>query len=310
MLNQIPLLALTLGLLRCHVVAQQATCLDGYTWMYNSLQQNPCDIASKLAGVCNGGIWSISPLPLNNFYIPYDAEFMNKCVCNSVFYSVLAACSACQGRIFIKFSAWTPNCTAIYSQQYPDHIPDGTAVPHYAYLDVVTSDTFDLGRARAAGGPESTRPARPIYSPTLTTSSINTTTIPTTTSNPYPTSSPSIAKKTDVGAIAGAVSGGIVGLAALGVLVFFLLRRRPSSESPVPTTSNYDPMMAKQTLAGVGDSSHPPSPTAPGSSSVAVGLPQQYPAMYANQVPANFTDNLTTSFMVGLPQQYNGTPEV
>jgi len=88
--------------------------------MYNSLQQSPCDIAAKLAGVCTGRSGSfisqfqitalllvtdftIDPLdgPGDSYNIP-SADQMTKCMCNTVFYSLLAACCACQGARFPK----------------------------------------------------------------------------------------------------------------------------------------------------------------------------------------------------------------
>ena len=139
---------------------------------------------------------------------------------------------------------------------------------------------------QGAAGPESTSTPRPTYVPT---------------SNPYPTSTPTIAKKTNAGAIAGGVSGAVVGLALLGVLVFFLLRRRPASS--LPTAFDYDPTMAQQTPAGLGDSPYPSSPAAPGPSSIP-GFPQPNPATHPNKVRTN-THNTTVTSMSGRPPQYS-----
>jgi len=218
MLNLI-ILPFVLGLLQYRIVAQQAICtVAGYSWMYNSLKQDPCVIASRLGRVCHGAIWTMDPLPPGTHYGGLDPAYgpPSPCECNTVSYSIMAACSLCQDRGYIRFSSWTDMCTIVYSQKFPKDIPYDTAVPHYAYLDVQADDFFDVRIAQTAGGPESTSP--PKSTPPSTAA--------TTTSTP--TQSNSTAKKTNVRAIAGGVGGGIAGLAILGVLVFVLLRHRPA----------------------------------------------------------------------------------
>jgi len=153
--------------------------------MYNSLQQDPCKIAMKIGGVCAAGsksftlllkttassldteIWIITPLHSGERYGGTEAP--TPCTCNTVFYSLLAACSICQGN---EYTTWgtTPFYTLLYRDfttgfrlrkptaqpfthnsahpsflshflfwplfRYPATIPGDTAVPHYAYLDV------------------------------------------------------------------------------------------------------------------------------------------------------------------------------
>jgi hypothetical protein len=102
-----------------------------------------------------------------------------------------------------------------------------------------------------------------------------------------------------LGAIAGGVVGGIVGLALLGILLFLFLRRRNTPSSP---SSAHDPMMASKNAASLGGSPYP-SPTFVG------GMQQPYPVTYANQVPPNYTGtSLTSGGQVR--SHYNGTPEV
>jgi len=124
----------------------------GFSEMYNSLQQDPCEIVRKLGGTCTAGYYDVPPLPPGGNY-SLGSLNPNQCTCNTVYYSLLAACSVCQGGKFISFSNSASNCGNIgtYLQRYPGIIPNDTAVPHYAYLDLSTDDLFDLARARAAG---------------------------------------------------------------------------------------------------------------------------------------------------------------
>jgi hypothetical protein len=69
------------------------------------------------------------------------------------------------------------------------------------------------------GLPESTAPPRASQTRTRGTSS-------SATATGDPSNTPSEGGKTNVGAIAGGVVGGVVGLALIGLLVFFLLRRK------------------------------------------------------------------------------------
>ncbi|KIM36436.1 hypothetical protein M413DRAFT_449146 [Hebeloma cylindrosporum] len=322
----------------------QATCVAGYSWMYNSLRQSPCDVAASLAGVCTGGAFTISPLDPGYHYPGPSTANANDCRCNTIYYSLIAACSACQERNFVQWTSYTSNCLSVYRQRYPERIPDDTAVPHWAYLDVVPANNFDITAARAASGPESTAPPRSTFLPTTsattfpTTPTIGFTTSRSATSTPFVSlDPPSSGKSTNVGAIVGGVVGGVVGLALVGLLLFLLLRKKKAASPP---SSAYDPMMASQNPASFGGSqyaSNPVSPapyqastaspsayapsSVPGSppmypsnypspapTSVS-GLPQQYPATYANQVPTNYTGtSATTGGQVR--SNYNGMPEL
>jgi len=86
--------------------------------MFNSLDQSPCDVGAALAGVCvGGGKWSntvqntpswlsidftLPPLHPGYVYLGPDASNANSCRCSSVYYSLMAACSVCQSRNFIR----------------------------------------------------------------------------------------------------------------------------------------------------------------------------------------------------------------
>jgi len=136
-----------------------------------------------------------------------------------VVYSLMAACGACQNQSaspFISWSSWATNFPQVSVGDYPEGIPAGTIVPHWAFLND-TNPGFDLSAAQQAGdGPESTA-----------SGSIQ----PTQAGLPSPTTTTEAASSShssNAGAIAGGVVGGVVGLAIIAGLLFWFMRRRRS----------------------------------------------------------------------------------
>lgn len=226
--------------LPAEVIAQatDAVCLSQFNWMDNSKGQSPCFVAAYLESVCNNGQYTVPALLPDESYVGPDADQATPCDCSAVTYSLIAACAICQNssNTYIAWSLWSFNCTTAYTTGFPQNIPSGTAVPNWAYLDVTTSDNFNVTLAQSVGdAPESTAAqVKPTSSATLTSG----------TSSPTPTSS----KSSDVATIAGGVVGGVVGLAAIVALgTWFLLRRRRTSMFPARPVSQYssstvDPM--------------------------------------------------------------------
>jgi len=178
-----------------------------WDWSYNSLGQSPCGVAAYLEAVCNGGLWEIEPLPQGRLYRGPDAGQDNLCECNTVVYSLISACGACQGSKWILWSDWSFNCSSVASAStYPKPISAGTRVPHWAYLNITpTVDTWDPTAAKTAGdSPEATAAA-----------------VPTATAPSHGSGS-----NRNTSRIAGAVVGGIVGIALLSASVLWYLRRR------------------------------------------------------------------------------------
>ncbi|KIL68697.1 hypothetical protein M378DRAFT_157795 [Amanita muscaria Koide BX008] len=152
----------------------QANCTDsGYNWVYNSLGQSPCFVAQSL-DICGAQDTNIPPLPSGNTYGGPSVNETDSCRCSSVYYSLLAACSGCQDRNWIRWSTYTQNCSQVYLAIYPNTIPHSTRVPHWAYLDVSVNDTFDFNAASNAGGPESAQSPAPSSAGSLSNSSPNT----------------------------------------------------------------------------------------------------------------------------------------
>jgi len=202
-------------------------CTAGLTWLDNSLNQNPCQVAAYLEASCNGGQFSIPPLGPTNQYAGPHAGQGNTCQCNTVVYSLVSACAACQGEPWVSWSSWSFNCSVVAAAStYPNPIPGGTRLPHWAYIDVVTGNTWTVAAAQSAGdSPETTPTQHSTLQPASTASTA-----------PQGTSGTSSKSSSNAGQIAGGVVGGIVGAALLAALAFWYLRRqrRRAEAQPSP----------------------------------------------------------------------------
>ncbi|KAK0459823.1 uncharacterized protein EV420DRAFT_292641 [Desarmillaria tabescens] len=194
-----------------------ATCtLSDFHWTFNSVSQSPCDVASSLLGICNGGSYTLQSLPDQTHYLGPSVDAANPCQCSTVSYSLISACAACQNRTFVQWSQWRVNCASVAIGGFPEPIPNGTRVPAWAYLDVKTEDNFDINQAKQdANATESTF----VPQPTSTTA-------PTTTPTPSPT--PTQEGSSNHGdVVGGSIAGGVFGLMAIiGLVGIWTYRRR------------------------------------------------------------------------------------
>ncbi|KAH7924761.1 hypothetical protein BV22DRAFT_489581 [Leucogyrophana mollusca] len=135
-----------LGLRGALAQEPEAMCNWGssYGWAVNSLGQDPCmvanDLFSTVPGPCsdsnivfqslNGGIGYTGSAAL--------AFYANTCICNTVIYSLAAACSLCQGASLISWSTWTAYCagTQTVYQKWPAAIPSSISIPLWAYMAI------------------------------------------------------------------------------------------------------------------------------------------------------------------------------
>ncbi|KAH9983813.1 hypothetical protein BJV74DRAFT_595309 [Russula compacta] len=202
-------------------------CSAGWNWSYNSLGQNPCNVAADLEATCNGGQFEIPQLQSGHLYRGPDSGSNNLCQCNTVLYSLVSACSACQGSSWIQWSAWSFNCSVVSSPTtYPKLIPNGTRVPYWAYLNVTTAGTWDVAAAQKAGDSPEGIPGVPS------------TIAPVSTASSAPHSSSSSSSKQDnpqAGQIAGIAVGGVVGTALVTALIIWYLRRRRRRSEAQPS---------------------------------------------------------------------------
>ncbi|KAF8969855.1 hypothetical protein BDZ97DRAFT_1754280 [Flammula alnicola] len=144
----------TFSLLQGISAQSDASCLPFYNWTFNSEKKSPCDIASSLLAVCNNGSFPVDALPDSSHYLGPSLQNANACQCNTVTYSLMSACGACQGQIYLpqphyfSWSVWSANCAMVYVDTYPEPIPSGVSVPGWAYLDVEANDDFDQTNAK------------------------------------------------------------------------------------------------------------------------------------------------------------------
>ncbi|KAF8477808.1 hypothetical protein DFH94DRAFT_755939 [Russula ochroleuca] len=95
-------------------------CTASYAWTSNSLNQSACTVAAYMMSTCNGGSFDISPLldTKHSYTGPSGNDDSDLCKCNTIAYSLISACDACQGSEWISF---------------PNPVPPGTSVPHWAF---------------------------------------------------------------------------------------------------------------------------------------------------------------------------------
>ncbi|KAF8163452.1 hypothetical protein B0H34DRAFT_324108 [Crassisporium funariophilum] len=233
-----------------------ATCLPFYDWTFNSQKKSPCEVASSLLAVCNGGPFPVEALPDLSHYVGPSLGAANPCQCNTVTYSLMSACGACQGRTYLSWSVWSANCATVEFSSYPEPIPLGTSVPGWAYLDVQSEDNFDQTLAKQnANITEST--AVPSSTASVSSTSTASITITSTTKQssssvapitPPPqatstgsSSSSTAALATRANAVGGGVIGGLLGLLLIGgLLTWFFKRKQSAAQNGEPLRSPTD----------------------------------------------------------------------
>ncbi|KIK98729.1 hypothetical protein PAXRUDRAFT_133604 [Paxillus rubicundulus Ve08.2h10] len=123
-----------------------ATCQPRFAWADNSLGQSPCIVAPYLESQCfTNGLCRLNP-QAGQYYEAPSGAYANPCECNTVAYSLVSACGACQGAIYLTWPARTVNCNATADSQFsglPQAPPLGTAAPPWAFLGLGIDDTWN-----------------------------------------------------------------------------------------------------------------------------------------------------------------------
>ncbi|CAE6476969.1 unnamed protein product [Rhizoctonia solani] len=218
------------------------TCTNPNTaWTFNSLQQSPCLVASYLGSVCRpDNTWRVPQLTGGSTY--YVSGSSTKCICTSVVWSLLAACSLCQGLDSSRWAVYSNDCTTADTSApgiYPATIPSGVTVPNWAYYDYVTTGVFNLAIASQQSGPESTAPP----GPSSTATSVVATATSTSTSTSIPVSNNNSGGGSNTGAIVGGVVGGVLGIALVALIAFIVVRKnkqeKPGANELPPTPTEF-----------------------------------------------------------------------
>lgn len=186
-------------------------CSGGYSWANNVMGQNPCIVASSLESECVPGGFNVSALPPGTHYIGPNATQANPCECNTVVYSLISACGACQGEIFITWNAWSAEC-GNYTSNDLSQIPAPTdiVVPPWAFLAIGSDENWN----QTAAYENST--AALLATPTQSSTTTSATSTPSASSSSH----------SNTGVIIGAAVASVVGFAILGFLIAFCVRRR------------------------------------------------------------------------------------
>ncbi|KAI6117694.1 hypothetical protein EDD16DRAFT_996455 [Pisolithus croceorrhizus] len=192
--------------LSCIAVAaaqySNVVCSASYSWASNSLNQDPCVVASYLESQCDRGGFTVTALSPNAHYIGPNASESDLCQCNAVVYSLICACAACQEAQYVSWHSWTTNCGSNTSESLPSPPPLGTVVPSWAYLSIGNGGSWNATAAyeNATAGQ-----------------------LPPTTSAAPATNNNSHSK---IGEIVGGTVAGGVGVLLLAYVVVLWMRRR------------------------------------------------------------------------------------
>jgi len=169
-------------------------------------------------------------IPHYHYQPPTQAQ-ANNCQCSSVVYSLLGVCGLCQSDVPIQqdnsqvsWSAWITNCASsmVSVSKYPNNISSATAVPAWAYLDVVTTDNLNLGSATQA-----------IYLPESTLGN-----------NQVPTSTPASNQAIGPPVIVGSTFAAVFGLVVIGGTIFCCMRvhrKRQEASAKAPAAAPFLP---------------------------------------------------------------------
>jgi hypothetical protein len=200
--------------------------LSSFAWTFNSIGQSPCTVAAYMLATCYAQSYTLAPLPSGYAYGGPTHDYSNKCECSTVGYSLVSACVECQGQKPFSWSEYVANCTStLPPSQFPNPVPDGIRVPHWAILDVTNENNWNANESHAAGdnpeyGPGAIFAASGVYTSSASASS---------TGSPSPTPPPK-GSSSNAGAIAGGVVGGLA-VVSIAIAAIFYLRRRSRASS-------------------------------------------------------------------------------
>ena len=211
-------------------------------------------------------------------------------------------------------------------------LPGGTAVPHWTYLNVTTTDTWDPITAQAAGGrsspfflevslhdnhaftdgPESVAVKPPVSTLSTGTSSGHTSSGTSTLPSIGASNNSSGGGGSHAGAIAGGVVGGLAGLGVLAAVVVWFIVRKKRAQQTAPSSSSNSGYPPPNTYPRY---EHPP--VSPGPASPQMVYNPSDPSTFPTVVQDPSLGNGSSAYPQTLYDphatrrgQYSGAPEV
>ncbi|KAF8267028.1 hypothetical protein EI94DRAFT_1830321 [Lactarius quietus] len=233
-------------------------CNSSWSWSYNSINQSPCAVAAYLQGACNDGVFTIPSLDSGNSYTgpTGTGDDGDLCKCNTVVYSLMSACDACQGAKWFSWETWSHNCTKTDpATTFSNIIPSGTKVQEWAFLDVTKTGTWDPVEAYQVGDATEANAGEPGTLAAPATPTTTQTSVPGLSSTQLPSHHSSSNKR--IPAIVGGVLGVLAFLAAVVALMLWhaRVRRRQATRAAAaamfPAVPLQEKLGKKEGAAGV-----------------------------------------------------------
>ncbi|KAH9028993.1 hypothetical protein EDB85DRAFT_1892267 [Lactarius pseudohatsudake] len=102
-------------------------------------------------------VFAVNPLGLGDtaYAGPSREEVRDagSCWCNTVAFSLISACSECQGGQSLLWSEYYQNCARILEPStFPNPVPAGTRVPQWALVDITLANDWSPSTAQLVGG--------------------------------------------------------------------------------------------------------------------------------------------------------------
>jgi len=219
----------------------EASCGQQFTWMFNHQNppQSPCLVTAFLGKVCSSNndfdVRSLTANATGSDTAHYSTGANpTACECTTVMYNLFSACAACQVQSVGTWASYNTLCSSVGSDgNFPPGIPNGTAVPEWAFQKVFSSNSFNVSQAQLDAGSNQ---------PDATASSSSSSTSSSTGAGSISNAAPS--HHTNVGAIAGGVVGGVLGLGLIiAAVLFFLNKRKRRTRRAAPTLASSDMSM-------------------------------------------------------------------
>jgi len=128
-----------------------ASCPPIYAWADNIQHMDPCEVASSLMDVCDSSLPPLQPI-INHedTYRGPTTKLQSSCLCSSVIYALVSACSDCQGGLIESWPTWSTNCTSPLVDSFDGPLPANISVPAWAYFDVNSDPLYSPSAASSS----------------------------------------------------------------------------------------------------------------------------------------------------------------